>query len=164
MSTTNSFSASFKGIILLAFISFSTFFILLISFEFYDNCKILSHKNEIKKIKVKIDSLDVSSTRSGKSSSSSISRNYYYNKGLIFQVPETKGFLLKYESPTEQINDYMQHHKDSLNLWVLEKTPIKYANENEKEIDVSLEKSNNRMIIFYFVLYIVSMLIVKFKF
>nr|WP_294931174.1 hypothetical protein [uncultured Flavobacterium sp.] len=164
MSTTNSFSTSFKGIILLAFISFSTFFILLISFEFYDNCKILSYKSEIKKIKVKIDSLEVSSTRSGKSSSSSISRKYYYNKGLIFQVPETKGFLLEYENPTEQINEYMQHHKDSLNLWVLEKTPIKYANEKEKEIDVSLEKSNNMIIIFYFILYIISMLIIKFKF
>ncbi|WP_264529058.1 hypothetical protein [Flavobacterium sp. N502540] len=164
MSTTNSFSDSFKGIILLAFISFSTFFIFLVSFEFYDNYKILWHKSEMKKIKVKIDSLEVSSTRSGKSSSSSISRNYYFNKGVIFPVPETKGFLLKYENPTEQINDYMQHHNDSLNLWVLEKTPIKYANENEKDIDVSLEKSNNRMIIFYFVLYIISMLIIKFKF
>ncbi|OMQ09285.1 hypothetical protein [[Flexibacter] sp. ATCC 35103] len=164
MSTTNSFSESFKGIIILAFISFSTFFIFLISFEFYDNCKIIYNQSDITKIKVKIDSLQISSNRTGKSSSNSSSRNYYFNKGLIFQVPETKGFLLKYENPTEQINDYMQKHKDSLNLWVLNKKAVKYAYDDEKEINVSLEESNNRMIIFYFILYIISMLIIKFKF
>ncbi|MBS7233040.1 hypothetical protein KHA90_18620 [Flavobacterium psychroterrae] len=160
MSTTN----SFKGIILLAFICFSTFFILLISFEFYDNYKIISHRTKIKKIKVKIDSSQTLTTRSGKSSSSSSTINYYFKKGLILSVPETKGFLLEYENPTQEINDYMQNNKDSLNLWILDNKAIKYAYDNEKEINVTLEESNNKMIIFYYVLYIISMLIIKFKF
>lgn len=164
MNTANNSSTSFGGIILLVFISFSTFFIFLISFEFYDNCKVLFYKNDIKKIKVKIDSSEVSSTRSGKSSSSSTTMNYYFNKGSIFQVSDNKGIMLKNENPTELINDYMQHHNDSLNLWILDKTPIKYANEYEKEIDVSMEKSNNMRIIIYFIIYIVSMLIIKLKF
>jgi len=71
---------------------------------------------------------------------------------------------MKYLNFTELINDYMQHHNDSLNLWILDKTPIKYANEYEKVIDVSMEKSNNTRIIIYFIIYIVSMLIIKLKF
>ena len=73
-------------------------------------------------------------------------------------------FLLKYENPTEKIYDYMSHHNDSLNLWVLNKVAVKFANDKEKQIDVSIEIENNKRIIFYFLFYIISLVIVKLNF
>lgn len=165
MSSINNFSSSsIKAIIAIIFVILSTFLIFLFSFEYYFNYKIISHKSEIKKIKVKIDSLEVSSTRSGKSSSSTSSTNYYFNEGLFLEVQNTKGFLLKYENPTEKIHDFMSRHNDSINLWVLNKVAVKFAHEKEKEIDVSMEIENNKRIMFYFFFYIISLVIMKLKF
>lgn len=163
MSITNNFSLSIGEIIKLTYVIISTFLILLLSFEYFDNYKIISHKNQTEKIKVKIDSLGTSFTRSGKSSSSTSSTNYYFNGGLFLEIQNTKGFLLKYEDPTEKIEEFMSHHKDSLNLWVFNKVAVKFADEKEKEIDVSMEVENNKRIIFYFLSYIVSLLIIKLK-
>lgn len=164
MSTQNNFSTSFKGIFLLAYLGFSTFLILLLSFEYYDNYKIISNKNQMEKIDVKIDSVNVSTTRSGKSSSTTSSVNYYYNKGLFFEAQINKGILVKYDNPIGKIESYMSHHNDSLKLWVLDKKAVKFANKNEKIIDVSEEIKNNWIISVYFLIYIISLLIIKFKF
>ena len=163
MNTISNTNPSFKGIIVITFVAISTFLIFMLSFDYFDNYKIISHKSRIEKIKVKIDSLVISSTRSGKSSSST-STNYFYNGGLFLAVQDTKGFLLKYENPTEKIYDYMSHHNDSLNLWVLNKVAVKFANDKEKQIDVSIEIENNKRIIFYFLFYIISLVIVKLNF
>ena len=58
----------------------------------------------------------------------------------------------------------MSHHNDSLNLWVLNKVAVKFANDKEKQIDVSIEIENNKRIIFYFLFYIISLVIVKLNF
>ena len=163
MNTISNSSSSIKGIIVITFVVISTFLIFLLSFEYFDNYKIISHKSQIQKIKVKIDSLEISATRSGKSSSSASSTNYFFNDGSLLSVKNTKGFLLKYEDPTEKIHAFMSQHNDSLNLWILNKVAVKFANEKETEIDVSIEVENNKRITIYYIFYIISLVTIKLK-
>lgn len=164
MNTTSNSKPSFGTIIILTWIAISTFAIFLFAFGFWDNYTFIKYKNQFEKIKVKIDSSKVFTTRSGKSSSTSSSTCFYFNKGCFLSVKETKGILLNYNDPTEDIYNFMSNHRDSINLWYLNKDMMKYAYENQRKIDVSEEEGNNKRIVIYFLIYIISiLLIIKLK-
>jgi hypothetical protein len=155
---------SFLIILVLTLFSISTLMMFFFIFEFSDNYKIIKHKNEFKKIKVKIDSSVVSYSRSGRNSSSSSSTSYYFNKGSYFNVQDTKGILFNYNSPIYEIEDYRTKHSDSLNVWYFNTKIVKFASENQVKIDVSEEVENNKRVTIYFLIYVVFVLIViKFR-
>ncbi|MEA9412247.1 hypothetical protein [Flavobacterium sp. PL02] len=155
---------SFLAIAIMALFSVSTLMMFLFIFDFSNNYKIIKHENEFKKLKVKIDSSVISNTRSGRSSSTSSSTFYYFNKGSYLSVQDTKGILFDYNSSNEYINEYMTNHMDSLNVWYLNKVTVKYAPEDQTIIDVSEEIETNQKIAFYFLIYIVFVFFtIKFK-
>jgi hypothetical protein len=164
MKSKNSSNPTIIALLIISLISVSTFMMFMFIFEFSDNYKIIKHKNQFKKIKVKIDSTEASYTRSGKSSSSSLVTYYYFNNKCYMGVQDTKGILFSYKDQSPNINEYMSNHMDSLNIWYLNKDIMKYAFENQKEVDVSEEVENNKRVIIYFLIYVISLLlIIKFK-
>lgn len=159
MASTNNSEYSIRTILIIAFIFMYSFMILIMSINWLDNYKIIKHKSEFKKIKVKIDSSTVFSNSSGKSSGGAPTTSYYFNKGSSLKIKDTKEVLLKYENPTEKIQDFMSNHNDSLYVWILKKEVVKFANENEKRIDVSEEVENNKRIIIYFSIWVIVILL-----
>ncbi|MBF7089940.1 hypothetical protein IUY40_00045 [Flavobacterium sp. ALJ2] len=164
MKSKNSSNPTIIALIIISLISVSTFMMFMFIFEFSNNYKIIKLQNQFKKIKVKIDSSEVSYTRSAKSSSSTTTYYYYFNNECTMGIQDAKGILFSHKNLNPDINEYMSNHMDSLNVWYLNKNTVKYAYENQKKIDVSEEVENNKRVIFYFLIYIISLLLtIKFK-
>ena len=164
MKQEHNLSQSFFTIIALTLLSIYTLMVFLFIFEFSDNYKFIKHKNEFKKIKVKIDSTKTSSTRSGKSSASSTLTTFYFKKGHLLSATETEGIILNKKSYEQEINEYMFNHQDSLNIWYLDNQTAKFAYEDQKKLDISEEVKNNNKLKIYFIIYILLLsLFLKFR-
>lgn len=152
------------AVILITALSISTLMMFMFVFEFYGNYNIIKNQNEFSKTKVKIDSSEVSYSRSGKSSSSSSTTYYYFNKGCYISTQDTKGILFKYKDVSSDIEEYMSNHMDTINIWYLNKKTAKYAYGNQKKVDISEETENNKRVIIFSLIYITYLLlIIKYK-
>ncbi|MFD1604978.1 hypothetical protein ACFSJW_00130 [Flavobacterium artemisiae] len=145
---------SFLSVLLLAILGFSSFTAILFIIEFSDNYKVIKNEKEFTKIKVKIDSTKISSTRSGKSSSSLKSTNHYFNNGNV----------LNHESHESEISEYMAKHNDSLYIWYLDNKTSRFAYEDQKNINVSQEiERNNKLKIYIAICIIPIVLFLRFR-
>lgn len=152
------------AVILISVLLISTFMMFLFIIEFCNNYSIIKNQNEFSKTKVKIDSSEVSYSRSGKSSSSSYTTYYYFNKGHYISTQDTKGILFKYKDISSDIEEYMATHRDTINIWYLNSKTAKYAYENQKKIDTSEETENNKRVIIFSLIYIIYLLLlIKYK-